>query len=312
MDTFMIPRNPEARFEITNRCHYDCAICVKNKLTRPRGMMDLATFRRLLDKILDECDWIKTVSFAGMGAPLSNPDIVDIVRHVDTLGLEPILVTNGDLLTPDLFARLQDAGLRSVRVSFHGITPEGYSRLHGVESSKFYKVKSQLDDIFTIKDRTKILMTLVIMKGINEGPVEDWIAMWEGKADLIEAWTAHNWVNQLNNRAVQGERVRTCGRIEHGPLQIQVDGTINACCFDWDGKLTYGDLNKQTLSEIFSSESYARILHAHQTGDHAGLICEHCDQRNASKADALIYSSKYPDKVERVKMTSTCYEKVVQ
>jgi hypothetical protein len=183
--------------------------------------------------------------------------------------------------------------------------------MHGVGQDRFHKIKEQLEQIFKIKGSTKILMALVIMKGINEGPIEDWITMWKGKVDLMEVWTAHNWVDQLPNRFIQEERMRTCGRIERGPLQVQVDGIINACCFDWDGRLAYGNLYKQTLSEIFSGDRFNAILGAHQTGNYDGMICRNCDQLNSDKTEALIFSSKYSNKEERVKMTSTCYDKVL-
>jgi hypothetical protein len=91
-----------------------------------------------------------------------------------------------------------------------------------------------------------------------------------------------------------------------------VDGTVNMCCFDFDGKLTLGDLKKQPLKEIFTSPLYRKIARCHSTGDFAGsrLICSRCDQRNADKGDVMLYNSKF-DIRERVNMTSTVYSRLV-
>jgi hypothetical protein len=87
-----------------------------------------------------------------------------------------------------------------------------------------------------------------------------------------------------------------------------VDGTVNMCCFDFDGKLLLGDLKTQTLKEIFESSMFKKILKHHTTGDfkESGLICENCDQRNLNKSDVMVYNSKF-DISERVKKVSTTY-----
>ena len=124
----------------------------------------------------------------------------------------------------------------------------------------------------------------------------------------MEVWKPHNWVDGKDYRKVQNERLKTCGRPFKGPLQVQIDGTVNMCCFDYNGQLLLGDLNKQNLREIFSSEMFKKIVKCHETGNFegSGLICENCDQRNKVKTDVMIYNSKF-DVKERVGKVSTTY-----
>lgn len=309
----MIPKSSDVRFEIVNQCNYNCRICMKNTLSRPKAVMSYSFFRGMLENVLKETDQYKNISFAGMGEPTLNLKLPSMVRYITSKKLMPLLVTNGSLLDYDRFLELQDAGLYSVRISFHGVTPKGYSLMHGVPEDAFNLVKKNLDFIFkNVKNRsTKILLTCVLAEGINDEPYQPWLDMWKDKADLLEIWRPHNWVDGLKNRKVQKDKVDTCGRVFNGPLQIQVDGTVNACCFDYDGKLIFGDLKTQRLSEIFASMDYDRIAWCHKTGDYnnSNLICENCDQRNKDKSDAIIYSSKY-DKKKRVRLTSTAYDEV--
>lgn len=310
----MLPISEEIRFEVINICQYNCKICMKNELKRQQQVMTLNTFKMLLDKILSETKQYKAVSFAGIGEPLLNRQIVDMVAYANKLKLKTLIVTNGDLLTKDKFLELQKAGLYSVRVSFHGATPKDYSELHGVDLIKFFQVKSQLENISKLENRkTKLLLTCVVMRGVNDNTtVNNWLKVWEDcDADSFEVWSAHNWVNSLKNRVKQKERVNSCGRILKGPLQIQVDGTVNACCFDWNGDLVFGDLKEQTLDEIFNGYRYRMIKQCHVTGeyDNFNLVCKNCDQRNKNKTESLLYSSNFKDLKERIKMTSTNYDK---
>ncbi|MBI4309141.1 MAG: SPASM domain-containing protein, partial [Candidatus Omnitrophica bacterium] len=96
-------------------------------------------------------------------------------------------------------------------------------------------------------------------------------------------------------------------------LQVQVAGTVNMCCFDYDGKLTFGDLKTQSLKEVFETQAFKKIHHCHTTGDYkgSGLLCENCDQLNADKSDVMVYSTKFDDLRERVRLTSTAYSKLL-
>ena len=183
--------------------------------------------------------------------------------------------------------------------------------MHGVPYNKFYKFKKNLYQILNQKDRiTKFLLACVYAKGINEDTIEAWTNLWNPKPDLMEIWTAHNWSNSFNYRELSDKRMKTCGRVFNGPLQVQVDGTVNACCFDWNGVLQYGDLKKQSLPSIFSSMEYDKIAFCHRDGEfNENMVCATCDQRNEDKKEALIYSSKF-DLEKRVKLTSTAYDQV--
>ena len=305
----MIPKSTEIRFEVTTHCQYNCKICNNDKLRRPREVMSTALFKELLDRILSETDQYKVVSFAGLGEPLIDPGFIKKIEYVKEKGLQSLLVTNGDLLTIQKFLELQEAGLYSVRVSFHGATPHLYSIMHGVIIKKYYTVKQQLHKILEWPDRkTKVLLTHVVINGINGHEIEEWKKLWSNKADLMEVWRVHNWADLFKHRDIQEQQNSTCGRLEHGPLQIQVDGGINACCFDYDGKLEFGNLKDQTLKEIFESKKFCDLMAHHTTGkfNGSGYICKRCEQRNVDKTEALIYST---GKIEnRVDKTSTAYD----
>ena len=74
--------------------------------------------------------------------------------------------------------------------------------------------------------------------------------------NLITGWTGRDY------RTIKKEQLKTCGRPFNGPLQVQVDGTVNMCCFDYNGKLLLEDLNAQSLAEIFNSVAYKKIRDA--------------------------------------------------
>lgn len=310
----MIPKNNDMRFEVATTCNYNCTICPINELTRKKEIMDFDLFRRLFDKICSETNQYDTITFPGMGEPLLDKSLDKKIGHVkkNRKNITVLVLTNGSYLTPDRFKEFENLGVASVRVSFYGNDSESYSKVHGVSNEElFYKVRDNLVKISHLKTSTQLLLTYNAVNGHNDHDIKNVIKFWKDKVDLIEIWNPHNWVDGKNFRAVQKEQLNTCGRPFNGPLQIQVDGTVNMCCFDFDGKLTIGDLKSQSLKQIFESTMFQKIVECHTAGDFEGsrLICENCDLRNKDKKDVMIYNSKF-NIAERVNMISTTYKKI--
>lgn len=305
----MIPASIDCRFEVTTKCNYRCTICPYPTLERAKETMSTALFVQLLDKVLAETSQYEMVTFAGMGEPLLDRDIEGKIRHATARGLRCTVITNASMLSTERFLALQEAGLHSMRVSFYGTTPESYAKVHGIRDlRKFEAVKQTLEEICRRKTSCQVLMTFNRVDD-NVADMDEWIAYWGQRVDLLEVWHPHNWGTTFNYREIQPDLLPTCGRATKGPLQIQVDGTVNMCCFDFQGKLLLGDLKTQTLAEIFSGDAFGHILACHTTGNYAGsgLICEHCDQRNPDKSKIMIHSSRDNPAV-RALQTSSGYE----
>ena len=66
----MIPRNNDIRFELTTLCNYDCIICPREQLKRPKTTMPTAMFQRLLTAVLAASDQYRLLTFAGLGEPI--------------------------------------------------------------------------------------------------------------------------------------------------------------------------------------------------------------------------------------------------
>ena len=92
--------------EPTSACNLACDGCYRENVAKSHKPLDqvreeIDTFLRLRNS--------DGISVAG-GDPLMHPDVVEIVRHVASRGIKPIINTNGGLLTPKLLHELKKAG----------------------------------------------------------------------------------------------------------------------------------------------------------------------------------------------------------
>ncbi len=99
--------------EITTHCGLRCRYCARTRLRRDARHMPADTFRRVLEQL----PHAYRITFVGLGEPLLNPEVADLVRLAAREGRRVGLVTNAMHLERPLAERLIDAGLASIAFS---------------------------------------------------------------------------------------------------------------------------------------------------------------------------------------------------
>jgi hypothetical protein len=147
----------------------------------------------------------------------------------------------------------------------------------------------------------------------NKKDVDGLIKEFEDRC-ILEIWYPHNWVYGKKYRDVTGAPLlSTCGRPASGPIQLQIEGDIIMCCFDFDNKMVLGNFKDQTLEEIYSGPIFNNIYNHHDNGTcgKSDLICNGCDQL-LDKSEIVIYNNrKFIDKGLRSQFTSTAVENIL-
>jgi organic radical activating enzyme len=305
----------EVRIENCTQCNYQCKFCphATESFTRLKEVMDLGTFKNILDKIKKEAPQITECTISGFGEPLLDSTILDKIYYAALKGYKIHFVTNGSTLNYNILEKLFYWKINDIRISYHATSLSTYKAVtHAYNDGNFYHSTKAINIALDLKKRyptTQIIITMDVIEE-NEHCVQEMIDLYSKKVDLLEIWKPHNWINWESYR--EGDIVKTtCGRLFNGPLQIQVDGTVNACCFDYDGKLVFGNFLKQSLDDIFNSRAYKKLIEAHSSIEsmkNSELICKNCDQLK-NVGPIIIYNSKYSES-ERVGKTSTNYRSV--
>jgi len=120
----LLDRRPlQCSLYVTDRCNLDCAYCTEYDNSRPHPSLD------------DLMKWIRKIRELGTmrialvgGEPLTHPNIVELVRYCRELGFATSLTTNGFLLTRELVAQLEDAGLQVMQISVDRMTPSAITK----------------------------------------------------------------------------------------------------------------------------------------------------------------------------------------
>jgi len=127
----VIESGPKVVFiEVTNRCNLLCQTCPRTYFQRePLKSLSLDEF--IL--IADQFPQMQRALLHGVGEPLLNRELPEIIKYLKGRNVEVIINSNGTLLTPQWQEKLIESGLDQYRCSIDGAKDETYARIRGAD-----------------------------------------------------------------------------------------------------------------------------------------------------------------------------------
>lgn len=303
-------RHPEVRYEVTDHCNAECIMCPRDihKLGREHGIMSFDNYKKSLDEVIElGC---QQIVLTGFGEPLVDKQLEKKVEYAKGRGLRTYIISNGSLLTKKRATNLIRAGLDELRISFYGMRKETYETV--MAGLKFDVTMKNLLGFLNIREELGFKRPRLELNWLelpeNAEDTESFQEYWEPRADAIEIWKPHNFGDGRSYRERFDEVAlkNTCGRPENGPLQIQWNGEVIPCCYDYNNQIVLGNAFEQPVLEILNGEKYELLRLAHREKKFALFpFCNQCDQL-LEHADALVYTNRHnlPKEVA-VKMSNT-------
>ena len=309
----MFTKTNEIRIETSTVCNYRCQICARDTFRRKQEIMPNALFDSIVARAKRELPHINIATLSGFGEFSMDPQwrhkIVAAAENFERIHT----VTNMSMLNKEDILFLLDH-VSDIRISIYGLDQATYKAVHNPSPTITYQaVHESIQFLIQNKNSHQRVILNYIEIDDNRHQTTDWISYWEKKVDLIEVWKPHNWIDSKCYRDIDNQRLPTCGRPFNGPIQVQVDGTVNVCCFDYNGEMLIGDLCSESFTAIFNGDAMKSIQKMHVNGNADQLpLCKICDQRNShkSKATNVIYNSRFPTD-ERIHATSTEYDLLI-
>lgn len=221
--------------ETINRCNNNCAFCPVNKLNEPRVFYEMSM--DLFKKVIDDLASLKysgIIFFHSNNEPLLDNQLECKIKYAREKCNKAFLsfYTNGILLNAEILLRFRNAGIDKVIVNNYN------NSLH------LNKNISKLLEFLKSIDAKKYPSLAIILR----------------KKDEV-----------LNNRAGAAPNKNTSLSSEfklfrqsscYLPFEeiiIRADGKVSLCSNDALGKITMGDINTESLENIWFGEKYRAI-----------------------------------------------------
>jgi cyclic pyranopterin phosphate synthase len=165
------------RVSLTPKCNLSCIYCHREGEKAPEEPLSAAEIAEVLRVAAGF--GIRSVKFTG-GEPMLRPDLIEIVKSVPS-GMESSITTNGTLLA-GLAADLKQAGLKRVNVSIDSLDPATYKKITGMD--RLSDVLEGIDAALAT-GLTPVKLNMVVLKGINEHEIDNFLAYVRGNRDLV-------------------------------------------------------------------------------------------------------------------------------
>ncbi len=282
----LYPSYPPIRLwiEPTNRCNLRCVMCPNSSdKVKSRGFMEMSLYERIIDQVRGV---VYDANLHHTGESLLHPELPRMVRLARDAGIYTRLHTNATLLDEEKSRALIAAGLDLISFSFDGYDAETYEKIR--RGADFEKTLINIKRFLALKRELRSETPYTIFEVINfsQGTKEQIAAF---KAPLMELGLnrfivkePHNWSGEFE---VEGEETMIGNRDFFVPctfpwyaLVIFYDGTVYPCPQDFFGKLKIGDLNTQTIQEVWHGVALVDLRRRMKAGDYEGLNpCQQCD-----------------------------------
>ncbi len=212
------------------------------------------------------------------GEPFLDPRIAGRIEEARAAlpGAEIHLYTNGSLLTEELIRRLSEVPDFRLNISANGASVETRQRLTGLDD--YDNVARMINCVDAL--RIPHTVSLVHHPSISEEEEAAFNRTWgpaTSGASCREPYVFQH-LNFAGLTCVCDEN--NFNRCIHATSHMTVlwDGRVNLCCMDPLGRATFGDLNDETVADVWLSEGRQHYVAMHEAG--RGTECDVCRDCN--------------------------------
>ena len=278
--------------ELTNACNFNCLFCFTGTKAqkRPTGFMS----RKLYEKIIDEIAPYKIpLRFIRWGEPTLHKNFFEFLKIAKEKDLMCHLTTNGSLLSEDRIMEVLKLKIDSVKFSFQGVDEKTYGEMrYGQSFNKlleivklFSSLRGDLPYPYLHAATTVTYETPEMQQSFQDQLKSycDFVTVGHTKLSHISSEQtllpekAKKMLDNLKSVESIEKIYKKCNEV-YDKLNINWDGTVTACCADYDNYMLVGDLTETSLRDIWENSEelkrYRSLLSAYKFAELP--LCKDC------------------------------------
>lgn len=278
--------------EPTNRCNLRCKFCPESfedyeEQAGKRGDMSWGLYIKILND-LKNFEKLKVIRFHMLGEPLLHPKLPEMIGIAKSLADRIELTTNATALTMAKSKDLIRIGLDYLRVSIYGINETRHKALtqSNIPTWRIFENIVNFKEARSGSGSAKPWLYVKMIDSGDEAENQAFLNKYTPIADECVLEKPMNWNDShdvLTN--VYGEnkpkdlfpfKKQVCP-FPFYTLVINADGAVTCCCVDWNKKTCAGNVQTQTLSEIWHGQKMRDFRRMHLEGRrHENESCRNC------------------------------------
>ena len=271
-----------------NICNLQCIMCPYKSMTRKKVQMQMNLFKKIVDDAAKI--GIPEVNLHFYNEPFLDNLIFERIKVVKANGLQVRLNTNGLLLSPEVIDSILESGLDLIVFSIDSGDKETYESIR--IGAQFEKICANISNLLLQKQQLNSTVPVVmvystIISKSNLKSIKKLRKCLKGVDAFSLGLSDSRWSEEFSAYSITP--FKSTNDVQYpcmafwGSLTVMSNGKVPLCCMDYDGAYELGDLNEQTITEVWNSQKLqgARNLHLAGKGGEISL-CSHCDSLSKS------------------------------
>lgn len=255
--------------ETLMKCNYRCTMCTYSD---PKEVKKIRYKEQLSDELYDKIIYevnkhnCPSMGFNMLNEPLLDKKIIKRIKLASDAGIiDSRMNTNASLLTEEKAEEIVDSGLTRLLVGLDAFTPDTYKKVR--IGGDFDLVMRNVDNFLKIREKKgkklPILRVSFVRLSINEMEIADFIDHWKNRADLV---AIQEYQPPFDNDEYVGKHAvsklmpkdYTCPQ-PHERMVIKGNGNLYPCCAQYNHTLVMGNLQENSIQEIWTSEHWKKM-----------------------------------------------------
>ena len=281
---YHLPMPTVLMIENTNHCNAECVMCPRDMLSRKRGFMDFGLF----EKIMKEVSSVRrkpVTHLHGFGEPLLDKSLAERIQLAKACGVKhTYLVTNASLLFAETSRKIIGAGLDKMKISFYGTDDESYSttmkrlnfKVTFQNITEFLRIRKEMK-----RDNPRLILQY-LPNDTNHARTEEFKALWSPLidrqvGDCLNVSSLHNYGGGRAYNHLEKKIVSVC-YFPWTSMSVLWDGRVVTCCMDSNGVQVLGDLNSQSIQDVWNGPVLSGVREHFRKLDYSHYpVCLSCD-----------------------------------
>lgn len=262
--------------ETHNICNLKCTMCPYPITKREPHQMSMQLFKDIVDDAVSF--GINNFCLSHYNEPLLDSLLFDRIDYIKSKGMRVGFYSNATLLNKYNIEQIIISRVDYINFSMDGYSKEVYEQIR--IGATFEIVKQNILNLISRKNTLNrpvpVISVGMTVQEFNVNELEQFQQYWKDLCN-VGFWEADN--RKLTNvTQKRNTRAYPCGLLCGGGLSVMSNGKIPLCCRDYDGDYLLGDLNHQTVNDVWNSKMLQSYKSMHYKG-HGDVIsiCKNCD-----------------------------------
>ena len=273
--------------ETIRGCNAHCTMCTIQEWNNKNNKMDDYLFNKFLEEVSTYNKWVNRVCLSRNGEPLMDKTIAKKIYRLKDAGINYTMIsTNASLLNEKRAIEIIDSGLDDIRFSIDGVTKETFEKIrNGLNYENVLENCLRFIGLRNSKGTKPIIQVRMVLQNENRDEEERFKEFWLSKVsnqDIVSSKSMNSWGNQLKTYerpSSESEKYSDMPCISPwSTMVVHFDGAVPLCGCDYNNKILMGDLNKNTIKDIWQSKNFEEIRKKHASGKRNNIeLCKGCN-----------------------------------